>query len=107
MNDADTYGLYDVTASVKAGMDATPFSSLVRLKLIYYLLQSEYRLGGCKLPLHTLLHKGAMKAFFPLHDKKVAGDLLNRALQFTSVPGSFPVDEIRQYFGEKFALFFE
>lgn len=84
----------------------TRFTSLVRLKLIYFLLEADSRSGGCKLPIQTLLHDEAVSAFFPLHDLEIATELKAQAMKFTTMPWSFDVDRIRSYFGEKYALFF-
>lgn len=84
----------------------TPFNSLATLKLLYYLLQADYRFEGCKIPIHTLLHDGTLCGFFPLHDRTIVNNLKLKALNCYTAPWSFDLNAIRNYFGEKFALFF-
>lgn len=79
---------------------------IYRLKLIYYMLRAPVSKGGCNLELSKLLHKKEMKAFFPLHDKKASETLKNEIWAAGTWPWDIKVDSVKDYFGEKIALYY-
>ena len=97
---------YDVKASIKDGMKPTPFSKLQRLRLLHYLLEAPQREGGCDIPLQDLLHHGKLLALFPLHQSNRRQFLMQAAVQYLMFPWGLPIEEIKDYLGEKFALYF-
>lgn len=68
--------------------------------------QASPLLGGCGLPVRSLVSQGIMKGCFPLHDEEYAQEIVSRTMAWNLMPWSFPVDEIKDYFGEKFAWLF-
>ena len=99
--------LYDKKQAIAEGLYNTPFTKLHRLKLVYYILQGSPSNGGCDIPIHDLLFHGKLAAFFPLHDKLSADSLVTAALHFCTLPWTFPIEDIKAYFGEKYAMYFE
>lgn len=85
--------------------EKTCFNKQVRLKLIYLLLRAPKRDFGCDIEISKLLHKKRMLAMFPLHDRKYTDFILERCLEVKTMPWDAPVEEIRDYFGEKIALY--
>lgn len=85
--------------------ESTCFGKNVRLKLIYLLLRAPKRLGGCDIELNKLLHKKRMLAMFPLHDRKYTDFIKERCFDIKVMPWDAPVAEIKDYFGEKIALY--
>eukprot|EP01035_Chromulina_nebulosa_P022758 gene22758-29465_t len=65
-----------------------PFSEQIRLKLIYYLLKAPRKEG-----------------FYPLHNQSKAKVLLKKCLDRSNMPWRQPIEEIRDYYGEKIALY--
>ena len=85
--------------------EATCFGKSIRLKLIYLLIRAQKRLGGCDIELNKLLHKKRMLAMFPLHDHKYTDYIKERCFDAKVMPWDAPVAEIKDYFGEKIALY--
>mmetsp|Transcript_6613 Transcript_6613/g.15107 ORF Transcript_6613/g.15107 Transcript_6613/m.15107 type:complete len:733 (+) Transcript_6613:286-2484(+) len=83
---------------------ASPFSTLLRLKLTYYLLRAPISQGGCGLGVSRMLYSRQMLSMFPLHDRGVTGGLLASLRRPDCFPWSVPFEELRQYVGEKLAL---
>jgi hypothetical protein len=82
-----------------------PFIKSVRLKLIAVMLESPKRDGGCSLELSQYLHKKQMLAFFPLHDKPTARAIQHKCWEKDVFPWAIPVEDVREYYGEKIALY--
>lgn len=98
------------------------FSPLQRLKLIYYYLKCSNHDGGCGIQIDKFLRppskprhseqatevlKGpVMKAFFPLHDRDIAQQLTKQSIHLSTTPWKQPFRDLRDYFGEKIALFY-
>eukprot|EP01039_Chlorochromonas_danica_P003789 gene3789-4139_t len=105
--DQDLYADFETPQNKSAHYDATnpPFNKYVRLKLINYILRAPVRLGGAGLKLNKLLFKKKMLAFYPLHDSFVTAQLRERIMKWNVWPWNFPVEDFRNYFGEKITLF--
>lgn len=85
--------------------ESGPFVKSVRLKLVNLLLRAPKRQGGCDLEISKLIHKKKVLAMFPLHDRTVSDQILERCFDFYTMPWNVPVHDIREYFGEKIALY--
>jgi hypothetical protein len=82
-----------------------PFSKLVRLKLIYRMLSAPKRLGGCNLEITSLLHQRKILSVFPLHEHDDCRNVLLRCMHWTTLPWNMPIEQLKEYLGEKIALF--
>lgn len=91
---------------VKDG-DKDCFSKLDRLKLIVYILEASEKDGGAALKVLLLVSKGHIKNFYPQHDRQVAKELKETCLSFWTSPTGMPFDRLKDYFGEKFTLYFQ
>lgn len=89
-----------------------PFSALHRIKLIMDIIQSDDD-GCCALNLRKLVKDGeddaskSMIAFYPLHDDEKRKELSRIWFNGRMVPWEQPLDEVKEYLGEKIALYFE
>lgn len=82
-----------------------PFSTSVRLKLIYYMLEAPRRNHGCGLEIEKLIHKKKIVGFYPLHNTAIAHNLMVNQIDFSTLPWKQPIEDIRAYYGEKIALY--
>ena len=97
----DVAGLYQLqpqTRSIFRGVD--------RLKLIYSIMTARKMDGGCGLDVYRLTSKGALLSFFPLHDRAELLNLQERWLKYCQLPWHQPIEEVKDYFGEKIGLYF-
>merc|ERR1711871_1673339 len=62
--------------------------------------------GGANMNLDKMIHEGCLAAAFPLHDHDFLIDLQDDWLVLWQWPNSQPFLKIRNYFGEKLALFY-
>lgn len=81
-----------------------PFREIVRLKLSALLLESRPHNKRENLKIRRYLRKGWMKAVFPLHNRERTEVL---SLKWKNFPFQrLPLDDLKEYFGEKVALYF-
>ena len=107
---AHVFGKYDENLDhkiylVKEGNN-TAFDLPTRLKLLHYMITMPRSEGGCGVRLATLLLKNEILAFYPPHDKDQARALLKASSGLCVMPWNQPYEEIRDYFGEKVALYY-
>jgi anoctamin-10/anoctamin-7 len=86
--------------------EKTSFPRSLRLKLIYLLIRAPKRDGGCDIELTKLKHKNHILAFYPLHDKRRKKDILSHVFDIWTTPWAISFEDIREYFGEKIALYY-
>lgn len=94
--DAELYKKYG--ASLFRGVD--------RLKLIANIIAARENEGGASLDIYRLVRDRCILTFFPLHDAVELRDVEEHWLRMWQWPWRQHVDEVRDYFGEKIALFF-
>jgi len=85
----------------------TPFRESVRLKLSLMLLEAPHFKGGAALSLRTEKKVGNILSYFPLHNYDKVQDLQSKWITTFDFPWAQPYDEIKNYFGEKIALYFK
>ena len=103
------YGKYDTedhmqTLYAVMKGDEHAFDQLTRIKLTQNLLEYPAHSGGCGIKWHKI--KPIVKHRFPLHDNFRRRMLANKWLRPYQPPWMQPVDDIREYLGEKTALYF-
>jgi hypothetical protein len=86
---------------------STPFRESVRLKLSLMLLEAPHYKGGAGLSLRTEKKNETMLSYFPLHNQQHVTALSDEWLNIWSAPWKQPYEEIKNYFGEKIALYFK
>ena len=105
------YGKYeyqrdDVAKLYKVYPNNTVFRGVDRLKLIFNILKAKKYEGGCHLDIYRLLQDQCIVGFFPLHDHVELHELEKNWLQFFQWPWNQPVEQIKDYYGEKIGLYF-
>ena len=60
---------------------------------------------GCDIELSKLLFKKKILCMFPMHDKEQAKQLLAKCWQWSTMPWDIPTHDLKEYFGEKIALY--
>mmetsp|Transcript_21081 Transcript_21081/g.21777 ORF Transcript_21081/g.21777 Transcript_21081/m.21777 type:complete len:758 (+) Transcript_21081:44-2317(+) len=96
------YTLYQSSEEYKA----TQFRGVDRLKLIFSILSARKSEGGCHLDIYRLMKDNCLLGFYPLHDHVELTKLQKNWLQMFQWPWNQPIDEIKDYFGEKIGLYF-
>jgi len=82
------------------------FRSVDRLKLLASILGAPPSSGGCGLDLSQLIAQRALRAAFPLHQLVPRQRLRQRWIVQFALPNEQPFDQIKDYFGEKVAMYF-
>ena len=105
------YGKYeyqreDVAKLYKVYRNNTVFRGVDRLKLIFNIIKAKKYEGGCHLDVYRLMQDNCLVGFFPLHDHVELRELERSWLQFFQWPWNQPVDQIKDYYGEKIGLYF-
>lgn len=89
-----------------------PFSAIIRIKLLMDIIDSDDP-TCCKLKLRKLAsdgadgHKSHIIAYYPLHDYDRREELIRTWLNWRVLPWEQPIDDVKDYLGEKVALYFE
>ncbi len=99
----DTEPDFQTLYALKPG-DYHAFDQLTRIKLIQSLLEYPAHSGGCGIKWHKM--KSIVINRFPLHDNYRRHLLARKWLLPYQPPWMQPVDDIREYLGEKTALYF-
>jgi hypothetical protein len=86
--------------------ETSPFTKIVRLKLIYALLRESKLNGGCDLELNSLLYKKDILCIFPLHENEKRNTLLLKCKSIYTMPWDIPTFDLKEYFGEKLGLYY-
>jgi len=85
--------------------EANPFNKLNRLKLLYYMLRAPHNQGGCALEVTKMIFKKTLLSIFPLHDRTISNQIVHEVSRVGVAPWELPFEDMRQYFGEKIALY--
>ena len=84
----------------------TAFRGVDRLKLLYSIMAAKSYEGGCHLDIYKMIKDKCLLGFFPLHDQVELLTLQEKWLRLCQLPWNQPVDDIKDYFGEKIGLYF-
>eukprot|EP01035_Chromulina_nebulosa_P019508 gene19508-25404_t len=95
------YKNYSITDTIKS-----IFKPIDRIKLIISIINAKPSDGGAGLPLNDMVLKEVIMAAMPLHDYEELKALQKRWLILWAYPWDQPVDDIKDYFGERIALYF-
>lgn len=82
------------------------FRGVDRIKLISSIIAARLADDGAHIDVYRLIKDKCMMGFFPLHDMVELMELENRWLRFVQFPWKQKVDDVKDYFGEKIALYF-
>jgi hypothetical protein len=86
-------------------VEGSPLRGADRLKLIKSIITTSAE-GCCGLDVEGLLKDECIYAFFPLHDYVELMALQRDTMTVFQLPWLFPVDRMKDYFGEKIGLYF-
>ena len=92
------YQMYQPSNSMFRGVD--------RIKIIMSILESAVHNDGCGLNLNRLCVEKAVLAVYPLHDDDELLMLQSKWITAFAWPWNQPIERIKDYFGEKIALYF-
>ncbi len=102
-NSPETEGLY---TKYDTGGGKIHFRGVDRLKLEYNIMTAKQSDGGCNLDIVRLLKEKCLLAFIPLHDIVEKRNLQHMWLMYNQAPWNQPVEDVKNYFGEKVGLYF-
>eukprot|EP00605_Chrysophyceae_sp_TOSAG23-4_P000484 GSChrysophyteH1.ASY1.ANO1.543.1 assembled CDS len=77
------------------------FRGVDRIKLIQFIITNPVESGGCGLNIHALKEQGCILGFFPIHDEVDLSQVETKWFIFWQWPSNTPVDDVKNYFGEK------
>jgi hypothetical protein len=100
------YEREDVKDLYKVWPNGSVFRGCDRLKLIQSILMAKKYEGGCNLDVYKLLKMDCMLGYFALHDYVELRALEAKWLHFFQLPWNQPVDDVKDYYGEKIGLYF-
>lgn len=83
-----------------------PFTSAQALQLIADLIDDESVAGGAEVRFGQLIASGKVKQVFPLRDPQISEQLMQKWIRNRSPLALPPLDAVRDYFGEKVAMYF-
>jgi len=84
----------------------SPFTKLVRLKLLYFILKAPKNKNGCFIEINKLKLTKKITSIFPLHDRSITDQMVEYVWEWQCVPWNMPFEDYRQYFGEKMTLYY-
>ena len=85
---------------------ASIFRGVDRINIILNIIGAPVAEGGCDLKPRELMHEKVLLAFYPLHDYIELSQIQKQWLKSVYAPKNQPIFMIRNYFGEKIALYF-
>jgi hypothetical protein len=100
------YKRADMNNLYRKFQNQTVFRGVDRLKLLYTIMTARSYEGGCNLDIYKMIKDKCLLGFYPLHDHVELLVLEAKWLQFCQFPWNQPVDDIKDYFGEKIGLYF-
>ena len=100
------FGRLDIKNLYQKFENRTVFRGVDRLKLMYSILVSKPSEGGSDLDIYRLIKEKAVLGFYPLHDHVELKTLEEKWLRLCALPWNQPIEDIKDYFGEKIALYF-
>ena len=86
----------------------SPFRNIDRIKLITEIFKQKATgdVPGCNFELPRLLETGCLLGYYPLHDMGPKIQLEKKWLAINTLPSQQPLEQIKDYFGEKVAMYF-
>jgi len=82
------------------------FKRATRIRLLLDIIQDSESAGGANVSLGELLLTRVLRSYFPLHNEKEKSIFAAKLLSVSTLPWSIPIDEVKDYFGEKIGLYF-
>eukprot|EP01041_Mallomonas_annulata_P011583 gene11583-24224_t len=83
-----------------------PFTEIIRLKLTLMLIEEKPAIGRESIKIQKFIQKGHILSFFALHSLKENISLQSHMSLRFRLPWNEPIEQLRDYFGEKIALYF-
>jgi hypothetical protein len=86
--------------------NGTMFRGVDRLKLIASVIGAREADGGCNLDIYRLIKDNCLMTVFPLHDAVELREVEERWMRICELPWRQNIEHVKDYFGEKIAMFF-